>query len=62
MDAVDSPGSPGLNFVQLGELLRALISSGRIAGMTVCIYDPDLDAHGKFARPIVGMLAGALRS
>lgn len=61
MNAVDSPGAPGFDFAQLGALLRSLISSGRIAGMTVCIYDPDLDARGKFARPIVQCLAEAIR-
>ena len=62
MNAVDSPGSPGFDFTQLGLLLRTLIAPGRIAGMTVCIYDPDLDAGHRFARPIVQCLAEALRS
>jgi len=61
MNAVDSPGSPGFDFAQLGGLLHALISSGRIAGMTVCIYDPDLDQDHRFARPIVDCLARAFR-
>ncbi len=62
MNAVDSPGTPGFDFVQLSALLRALITSGRIAGMTACIYDPDLDAGHRFAKPIVRCLAGALRA
>jgi arginase len=62
MNAVDSPGAPGFDFTQLGSLLRVLISSGRIAGMTVCIYDPDLDPNRRFARPIVECLGKALRS
>jgi arginase len=62
MNAVDSPGTPGFDFAQLGGLLHALISSGRIAGMTVCIYDPDRDPRGRFPRPIVKMLGDALRS
>jgi arginase len=62
MNAVDSPGSPGFDFNQLGSLLRALIASGRIAGMTACIYDPDLDPSRRFARPIASCLANALRS
>ena len=53
MNAVDSPGSPGFNLDQLGDLLRAVITSGRIAGMTACIYDPDLDPGHRFAKPIV---------
>jgi arginase len=62
MDAVDSPGQPGFDFTQLASLLKAAITSGRIAGMTVCIYDPDRDPRGRFARPIVQCLAEALRS
>jgi arginase len=62
MNAVDSPGAPGFDFAQLSELLRALITSGLIAGMTVCIYDPDRDADHRFAKPIVRCLADALRS
>lgn len=62
MNAVDSPGSPGFDFTQLGLLLRAVVASGRIAGMTVCIYDPDLDKGHRFAAPIVQCLARALRA
>lgn len=61
LDAVDSPGAPGFDFAQLGTLLRSLIKTGRIAGMTVCIYDPDLDVRGKFAQPVVQCLAEAIR-
>jgi arginase len=62
MNAVDSPGAPGFDFAQLGVLLHSLISSGRIAGMTVGIYDPDLDPRGKFAQPIIRCLAEAIRA
>jgi arginase len=61
MNAVDSPGSPGFDFAQLSALLRALIGSGRVLGLDVCIYDPDLDAGHRFAKPIVECLAGAVR-
>jgi arginase len=61
MNAVDSPGSPGFDFAQLQSLLHVLVGSGHVAGMTVCIYDPDLDPKRRFARPIVDMLANALR-
>ncbi len=60
MDAVDSPGRPGFDFVELSTLLRALIGSGRVIGLDVCIYDPDLDPGHRFARPIVQCLADAL--
>jgi arginase len=62
MNAVDSPGAPGFDFAQLASLLGAVIASGRIAGMTVCIYDPDLDPKRRFPRSIVKCLGDALRS
>jgi arginase len=61
MDAVDSPGTPGLDFAQLSTLLRALIGSGRVVGLDTCIYDPDLDPRHRFAKPIVNCLADSLR-
>jgi arginase len=61
MDAVDSPGTPGLDFAQLTELLRTLIGSGRICGLDVCIYDPDLDRRNRFAGPIADSIAAAMR-
>lgn len=60
MNAVDSPGSPGLDFAQLTSLLRTLVGSGRVIGLDACIYDPDLDPGHRFARPIAECLAGAL--
>ena len=62
MNAVDSPGPLGFDFTQLHTLLRALIGSGRVAGMTVCIYDPDLDSGHRFSRPIVDCLVKAFRA
>ena len=64
MPAVDSPGSPGLNFEQLAELVHALCASGRIAGADFSIYDPERDQGLHYARPIVDCIArgvGALR-
>lgn len=62
MNAVDSPGTPGFDFTQLSDLLGSLVRSGRVAGMTACIYDPDLDPGHRFAKPIVACLANALRN
>ena len=59
LPAVDSPGSPGLDFGELAALLRALLDSRRIAGADVAIYDPDLDPDGRFARGIVDCLVDA---
>jgi len=62
MNAVDSPGSPGLDYGQLAQLLHALIGSGRVVGIDACIYDPDLDAGHRFAKPIAECLASVLRA
>jgi arginase len=60
LPAVDSPGSPGLTFEQLGQLLARLIGTGRIVGLDVTIYDPELDPAGQYAPQIVDCLASAL--
>jgi arginase len=60
MPAVDSPGSPGLTFDALAALGRALVRSGRIAGLDVAIYDPELDPDGKYAPGIVACVAAML--
>jgi len=59
MPAVDSPGSPGLGFVQLSELLGRLLGSGRFCGVTVAIYDPEKDPRGQYAHEIVKALGSA---
>jgi arginase len=60
MNAVDSPGKPGLAFAELSTLLRAVIGSGRVIGLDVCIYDPDLDPGHRCAAPIVDCLVAGL--
>lgn len=62
MPAVDSPGSPGLNFEQLGNLVNALCASGRIAGADFAIYDPELDRGLRYALPIVKCIAHGVRA
>jgi arginase len=62
MNAVDSPGTPGLDFAQLTTLLRSLTASGRVIGLDACIYDPDLDAGHRYAKPIADCLAAAVRA
>jgi arginase len=57
--AVDSPGHPGLSFPQLATLLRGLLESGRILGLDVAIYDPELDPQRIQAARIVDCLAHA---
>lgn len=58
MPAVDSPGS-GISYAQLSGLMNGLLASGRIAGATVGIYDPDLDPQRRYARELVGCLQSA---
>ncbi len=60
MPAVDSPGSPGLDFQQLASLISGLRASGRIMGADFTIYDPDLDPTRQYARQIVACLAAGL--
>lgn len=60
MPAVDSPGSPGLDFTQLSGLLAKLVRDGRVLGLDVTIYDPELDPETAYAGPIVECLARGL--
>jgi arginase len=59
MPAVDSPGSPGLTFIQLRSLLARLYRSERVAGATITIYDPARDPENHFAAPIATTLGEA---
>lgn len=61
MPAVDSPGSPGLNYAQLAELVSALCASGRCVGINFTIYDPDRDVDARYARPLVQCIADGVR-
>lgn len=61
MSAVDSPGSPGLDFEQLSALVGALYRSGRIAGADFAIYDPELDPDQRCAHPIAQCIARGIR-
>jgi arginase len=57
MPAVDSPGSPGLDFGQLQELVSALCDSGRICGADFTIYDPERDPDAKYSKGLVDCIA-----
>ena len=59
MPAVDSPGSPGLDFAQLSSLMRALLDSRRFLGATITIYDPARDPKTAYAGNIVATLGDA---
>ncbi|MCI0618765.1 arginase family protein [bacterium] len=60
MSAVDSPGSPGLNYAQLSELIAALCNSNRISGINFAIYDPERDSGLRYAQPLVKCIADGL--
>ena len=61
MPAVDSPGSPGIDPDELRIILARLIADRRCAGMTVTIFDPDLDPDGSLAAWLVAFLRRGLR-
>jgi arginase len=61
MPAVDSPGSPGLDYVQLTQLVGILCASGRIVGANFTIYDPERDPEARYGRPLVDCIADGIR-
>jgi arginase len=60
MPAVDSPGNPGLDFSQLEDLISRLVGTGRMLGLDVTIYDPELDERGEYPPRIVDCLVSGL--
>ncbi|QEW31673.1 arginase family protein [Erwinia billingiae] len=56
MSAVDCPGNPGLSSETLVNVCRELFRNMRCCGITVTIYDPDLDHEGTAAKLILDML------
>ena len=61
MPAVDSPGTPGLDYLQLTELVGALCASGRIIGANFTIYDPEKDPEACYPSPLVRCIADGVR-
>jgi arginase len=59
MPAVDYRQPGGLTSPELTELLRRANDSGRMAGLSVAIYNPALDPGGEAARLLTGILAAA---
>jgi arginase len=62
MPAVDSPGSPGLDYQQLSMLIGELCHSGRIVGADFTIFDPERDPHGKYSKPLADCIALGIRN
>jgi len=60
MPAVDTPGSPGVDLEDTTIILRSLVSDPRCRGMTVTIFDPDLDPSGQLAALLVRLLRAVL--
>ena len=60
MPAVDYRLEGGLNFSDISELLRALISTRRAVGMTITIFNPHLDLDGSIANEFVLSIVSGL--
>lgn len=62
LPAVSYPQPGGLDWVELRELVRPLVASGAIVGMSVADYNPDLDEGGDGGRSVVELLADLLEA
>ncbi len=56
MPAVDSRQAGGLSYDELHALLHPVLDSGRVAGMHLTIYDPDLDPEHRAGQLLVDNL------
>ena len=62
LPAVSYPQAGGLDWDELGELVRPLVASSAIVGMSLADYNPDLDENGDCARRVVELLADLLKA
>jgi arginase len=60
MPAVDSPGSPGLDFTELTSLLSKLCLGAPVIGADIAVFDPDLDPTGVHAANLATCLGHGL--
>ena len=60
MPAVDSPGSPGIDFGYLTELIRGFTSDRAVIGLNITIYDPEEDPTGEYGTRIAQAVSTAL--
>jgi len=58
MPAVDSPDPGGIDAHELVALLRLVLP--RAAGLQLCVFDPDLDPDGRYARLLRDIVVAAL--
>jgi arginase len=61
MPAVDYRMKNGLTFDELKRLLGSAFATGKVKGMTLTIYNPNLDPQRMIARNLVGTLLDILR-
>ncbi|AEF47870.1 Arginase/agmatinase/formiminoglutamase [Serratia sp. AS12] len=62
MPAVDSPGGPGIDRLWLENIVARLLQNPLCCGMTLSVFDPELDPDGRYAALIVEMLEAMFRS
>ena len=62
MPAVDYRLPDGLQWDELGAVLRSAIRSGRALGIDITIFNPKLDATGEIGRSFVDTLVAGLAS
>jgi arginase len=60
LPAVDSPGSPGLDFGWLASLIAGLVRSTGVVGLDLTIYDPQRDRRRAYPAAIVDCIAAGL--
>jgi arginase len=60
MPAVDYRQSDGIGFSDLSQLLRILLASKNVVGMTITIFNPRLDYGGSIARKLVSSIVNGL--
>ena len=60
MPAVDYRLPGGMEFAQMSAVLRQLVVSGRVAGMSLSIFNPKLDKTGEIAGRLVQAVATGL--
>jgi arginase len=60
MPAVDYRMDGGLDFSELSDLLRVLISSRKGVGMSITVFNHHLDPYGSVARNLVASIVAGL--
>jgi arginase len=61
MPAVDYRMKDGLSYEELARLLAAAFATGKVMGMTLTIYNPNLDPQRSIARRLVAKLLAILK-